>query len=87
MKVWGVSSAEGVQVASFQVGESEYLMYTPFDPLMFVARKDESTGELIVADDELLDDEAVLDAIDEENDFQSMVHEEEIINEALRKAK
>ncbi len=62
-------------------------MYTPFDPLMFVARKDESTGELIVADDELLDDEAVLDAIDEENDFQSMVHEEEIINEALRKAK
>jgi hypothetical protein len=83
----GGSLAEGVEIASFQVGEREYLMYTPFDPLMFVARKDESTGELIVADDELLDDEAVLDAIDEENDFQSTVDEEEAINEALRKAK
>ncbi|CAK9216297.1 unnamed protein product [Sphagnum troendelagicum] len=83
----GGSLAEGVEIASFQVGESEYLMYTPFDPLMFVARKDESTGELIVADDELLDDEAVLDAIDEENDFQSTVDEEEAINEALKKAK
>jgi hypothetical protein len=83
----GGSLAEGVEVATFQLHNNQYLMYTPFDPLMFVAHKDSETGELRIADDDLLDDEAVLDAIDEENEFQALVDEEEAVNEALKSAK
>ncbi|XP_024369293.1 uncharacterized protein [Physcomitrium patens] len=83
----GGSLAEGVEVATFQMDNNQYLMYTPFDPLMFVAHKDSVTGELKIADDDLLDDEAVLDAIDEENEFQALVDEEEAVNEALKTAK
>lgn len=83
----GGSLAEGVEVATFQMDNNQYLMYTPFDPLMFVAHKDSVTGELRIADDDLLDDEAVLDAIDEENEFQALVDEEEAVNEALKSAK
>ncbi|BBN06364.1 hypothetical protein MPTK1_3g20510 [Marchantia polymorpha subsp. ruderalis] len=83
----GGSLAEGVEIANFQLNDDEYLIYTPFDPLMFVAKRDEVTGELKIADDELLDDEVVLDAIDEENEFQALVDEEDAINETLREAK
>ncbi|KAG0591700.1 hypothetical protein KC19_1G194300 [Ceratodon purpureus] len=83
----GGSLAEGVEVATFQMDNNQYIMYTPFDPLMFVAHKDSATGELRIADDDLLDDEAVLDAIDEENEFQALVDEEEAVNEALKSAK
>ncbi|KAL3693887.1 hypothetical protein R1sor_007538 [Riccia sorocarpa] len=78
---------EGVEIATFQLNDDEYLIYTPFDPLMFVAKRDAVTGELHIADDELLDDEVVLDAIDEENEFQALVDEEDAINETLREAK
>ncbi|KAG0580977.1 hypothetical protein KC19_4G214900 [Ceratodon purpureus] len=81
------SLAEGVEVATFQMDNNQYIMYTPFDPLMFVAHQDPVTGELRIADDDLLDDEAVLDAIDEENEFQALVDEEEAVNEALKTAK
>lgn len=76
----GESLHEGVEVASFTMKGSEYLVYTPFDPLMFVAYKDDETGELIIADDELLDDEAVLDAVDEEKEFQAYMDEEIAMN-------
>lgn len=75
---------EGVEVASFTVKNSEYLIYTPFDPLMFVAYKNDETGELVIADDELLEDEAALDAIDEEKEFQVFMEEEMAVNESLR---
>ncbi|KAL2634263.1 hypothetical protein R1flu_005742 [Riccia fluitans] len=83
----GGSLNEGVEIANFQLDDEEYLIYTPFDPLMFVAKRDAVTGELQIADDELLDDEVVLDAIDEENEFQALVDEEDAINETLREAK
>ncbi|CAM6092854.1 unnamed protein product [Calypogeia fissa] len=82
----GGSLTEGVEVANFQVGDSEYMVYTPFDPVMFVVHRD-ATGQLRIADDELLDDEIVLDAIDEENEFQALVDEEDAMRETLREAK
>lgn len=80
----GGSLAEGVEIISFYFNNAEYLIYTPVDPLMFVVQKDEESGELTIVEDELLDDSAVLEAIDEENDFQAMVDEEEAVNNASR---
>lgn len=72
---------EGVEVASFIWNDSEYLIFTPFDPLMFVSYKDNKTGELLIADDDLLEDEAVLDAIDEEKEFQAYMEEDNLMVE------
>ncbi|CAI5466271.1 unnamed protein product, partial [Closterium sp. Yama58-4] len=70
----GGSLAEGVDITTFLSGGQEYMIYTPFDPLMFVAYKDPKTSEILVAEDpELLNDPKVLDAIDEEQQFQAMV--------------
>lgn len=74
---------EGVEVANFQVEDSEYLVYSPIDPLFFVAVKDEN-GELQMAEDDLLDDDLVLDAIDEENEFQALVEQEPALIRALK---
>ncbi|KAI5083116.1 hypothetical protein GOP47_0002859 [Adiantum capillus-veneris] len=67
---------EGVEVANFVLNDYQYLIFTPLDPLMFVAYKDEETGELLIAEDDLLEDEAVLDAIDEEKEFQAYMEED-----------
>lgn len=72
---------EGVEVASFLWNDSEYLIFTPVDPLMFVSYKDNKTGELFIADDDLLEDEAVLDAIDEEKEFQAYMEEDNLVFE------
>ncbi|CAI5514352.1 unnamed protein product [Closterium sp. Naga37s-1] len=70
----GGSLAEGVDITTFLSGGQEYMIYTPFDPLMFVAYKDPKSSEILVAEDpELLNDPKVLDAIDEEQQFQAMV--------------
>ncbi|CAI5526771.1 unnamed protein product [Closterium sp. Naga37s-1] len=70
----GGSLAEGVDITTFLSGGQEYMIYTPFDPLMFVVYKDPKTSEILVAEDpELLNDPKVLDAIDEEQQFQAMV--------------
>lgn len=79
----GGSLDEGVEVANFQVEDSEYLVYSPIDPLFFVAVKDEN-GELRMAEDDLLDDDLVLDAIDEENEFQALVEQEPALIRALK---
>lgn len=79
----GGSLDEGVEVANFQVEGSEYLVYSPIDPLLFVAVKDEN-GELKMAEDDLLDDDFVLDAIDEEKEFQALVEQEPALIRALK---
>jgi hypothetical protein len=79
----GGSLDEGVEVANFQVEDSEYLVYSPIDPLLFVAVKDEN-GELRMAEDDLLDDNLVLDAIDEEKEFQALVEQEPALIRALK---
>ncbi|GJP30399.1 hypothetical protein CLOM_g1037 [Closterium sp. NIES-68] len=74
----GGSLAEGVDITTCSCGGQEYMIYTPFDPLMFVAYRDPKTNEILVAEDpELLNDPNVLDAIDEEQQFQAMVEAEE----------
>lgn len=79
----GGSLDEGVEVANFQVEGSEYLVYSPIDPLLFVAVNGEN-GELKMAEDDLLDDDFVLDAIDEEKEFQALVEQEPALIRALK---
>ncbi|XP_024522824.1 uncharacterized protein LOC112343496 isoform X2 [Selaginella moellendorffii] len=67
------SITEGVEITSFQVGISEFVVFTPFDPLLFVACKDESTGALTVADEDLMNDLGVVNAMKDEAEFQQFV--------------
>eukprot|EP00850_Spirogloea_muscicola_P020591 SM000220S07070 [mRNA] locus=s220:219969:223928:- [translate_table: standard] len=69
----GGSLTEGVEICRFQVKGREYLIFTPFNPVMFVVQRDVDTGEIGLADEELLENEAVISAIEEENDFQELV--------------
>ncbi|KAL2342890.1 hypothetical protein Fmac_004175 [Flemingia macrophylla] len=62
---------EGVQITSFNLEDAQYMIYTPSDPLLFVAVKGEDEM-LSIADDDLLDDPAVIDAIDEEIEFNAL---------------
>ncbi|KAJ8447185.1 hypothetical protein Cgig2_022914 [Carnegiea gigantea] len=73
---------EGVEVTFFHLDGANYMIYTPSDPLLFVAVKDEN-GQLRIADDDLLDDPAVVSAIDEETEFNAMVEEELALFESL----
>ncbi|KAL2504696.1 hypothetical protein Adt_20317 [Abeliophyllum distichum] len=73
---------EGVEIACFHLDGSHYMIYTPSDPLLFVAVKDEN-GALQIADDELLDDPAIISAIDEETEFNALVEEEAALLESL----
>ncbi|EOA18846.1 hypothetical protein CARUB_v10007468mg, partial [Capsella rubella] len=52
---------EGIEITCFHLDGSHYMVYTPSDPLLFVAAK------------ELLDDPAVISAIDEETEFNALV--------------
>jgi hypothetical protein len=58
------------------------MIYTPVDPLLFVAVKDKD-GVLRIAEDELMDDPAVVGAIDEETEFTALVEEEEALLESV----
>ncbi|KAG6396269.1 hypothetical protein SASPL_142416 [Salvia splendens] len=86
---------EGVEIACFHLDGSHYMIYTPSDPLLFVAVKvkylvlatevctDDKDGVLQIADDELLDDPAIISAIDEETEFNALVEEEAALLDSL----
>ncbi|OVA15345.1 Protein of unknown function DUF3727 [Macleaya cordata] len=73
---------EGVEITCFHQDGVHYMIYTPSDPLLFVAVKD-NNGLLQIADDDLLEDHAVIDAIDEETEFNALVEEEAALLESL----
>ncbi|XP_077231837.1 BTB/POZ domain protein TNFAIP protein [Tasmannia lanceolata] len=73
---------EGVEITCFHLDGSQFMIYTPSDPLLFVAVKDEN-GLLKIADDDLLEDPAIIDAIDEETEFNALVEEEAALLESL----
>ncbi|KAK1367077.1 BTB/POZ domain protein TNFAIP protein [Heracleum sosnowskyi] len=73
---------EGVEITFFHLDGSHYMIYTPSDPLLFVATKDQD-GRLQIADDELLEDPATISAIDEETEFNALVEEEAALLESL----
>ncbi|GAB2277285.1 hypothetical protein Dimus_011993 [Dionaea muscipula] len=73
---------EGVEVTCFHLDGSHYMLYTPIDPLLFVAIKDQN-GELRIVEDDLLDDPAIISAIDEETEFNALVEEETALLESL----
>ncbi|PIA47504.1 hypothetical protein AQUCO_01400266v1 [Aquilegia coerulea] len=73
---------EGVQITCFHQDSTSYMIYTPSDPLLFVAVKD-SNGLLRIAEDDLLEDSAIVDALDEETEFNALVEEEAALLESL----
>ncbi|XP_027191707.1 uncharacterized protein [Cicer arietinum] len=64
--------SEGVEITYFYLKNTRYLIYTPPEPVQFVVVKDEN-GMFQMADDDLLDDPAVIDSIDEETEFNALV--------------
>ncbi|KAG8501700.1 hypothetical protein CXB51_003879 [Gossypium anomalum] len=73
---------EGIEITCFHLDGAHYMIYTPSDPLLFVAFKDQN-GVLQIADDELLEDPAIMSAIDEETEFNALVEEEAALLESL----
>ncbi|XP_050235201.1 uncharacterized protein LOC126683373 [Mercurialis annua] len=73
---------EGVEITCFHMDGAHYMIYTPSDPYLFVAVKDQN-GQLQIADDDLLEDAAVISAIDEETEFNALVEEEAALLESL----
>ncbi|CAL1379840.1 unnamed protein product [Linum trigynum] len=73
---------EGVEITYFHLDGAHYMIYTPSDPLLFVAIKDQD-GVLQIADDDLLEDSAIVSAIDEETEFNALVEEEAALMESL----
>ncbi|XP_024029625.1 uncharacterized protein LOC21409762 [Morus notabilis] len=73
---------EGVEITCFHMDGAHYMIYTPSDPLLFVAVKD-NNGLLQIADDDLLEDSAIISAIDEETEFNALVEEEAALLDSL----
>lgn len=73
---------EGVEITCFHLDGAHYMIYTPSDPLLFVAVKDKN-DQLQIADDDLLEDPAIIGAIDEETEFNALVEEEAALLESL----
>ncbi|KAK7350915.1 hypothetical protein VNO77_09966 [Canavalia gladiata] len=73
---------EGIEITHFSVEGAHYMIYTPSDPLLFVGVKGHN-GMLQVADDELLEDPAIISAIDEETEFNAFVEEEAALLDSL----
>ncbi|XVF14782.1 hypothetical protein REPUB_Repub09cG0091200 [Reevesia pubescens] len=73
---------EGIEITCFHLDGAHYMIYTPSDPLLFVAVKDQN-GMLQIADDDLLEDPAIMSAIDEETEFNALVEEEAALLESL----
>ncbi|VFQ63558.1 unnamed protein product [Cuscuta campestris] len=73
---------EGVEITCFHHDGSHYMIYTPSDPLLFVASKDKD-GVFRIADDELLEDPEIASAVDEETEFNALVEEEVALFESL----
>lgn len=74
--------SEGVEITCFSLDGAHYMIYTPSDPLLFVAVKDKD-GHLQIADDDLLEDPAIAGAIDEETEFNALVEEESALLDSL----
>nr|POF02376.1 hypothetical protein CFP56_74131 [Quercus suber] len=74
---------EGVEITFFHLDGSQYMIYTPSDPLLFVVVKNH-TGVLQIADDDLLEDPSIISAIDEETEFNALVEEEAALLESLK---
>ncbi|CAI8598921.1 unnamed protein product [Vicia faba] len=72
----GGLATEGVKITHFNQEGEHYMIYTPSDPLVFIAAKDQN-GMLQIADEELLEDPAVISARDEETEFNALMVEEE----------
>ncbi|KAI9087078.1 hypothetical protein K1719_031039 [Acacia pycnantha] len=81
-EVDGGVPTEGVEITWFNMDGAHYMINTPSDPLLFVAVKDKN-GMLQIADDELLDDPAIISAIDEETEFNALVEEEAALLDSL----
>ncbi|KAL5053238.1 hypothetical protein RYX36_033920 [Vicia faba] len=73
---------DGVEITYFELEGTTYLIYTTSKPIQFVLVKGEN-GLFQLAADELLDDYAVIDAIDEECEFNALVVEEAAFIEAM----
>ncbi|KNA18056.1 hypothetical protein SOVF_073960 [Spinacia oleracea] len=73
---------EGVEITCFHLDGIHYMVYTPSEPLLFVAVKDDN-GQLRIADDDILDDPAVVGTIDEETEFNALVEEEAALLESM----
>ncbi|XP_020592735.1 uncharacterized protein LOC110033173 [Phalaenopsis equestris] len=73
---------EGLEITCFNLDGMHYMIYTPSDPLLFVAIKDKN-GILHIAEDDLLEDPAIVRAIDEETEFNALVEEEAALLESL----
>ncbi|XP_058099712.1 uncharacterized protein LOC131244067 [Magnolia sinica] len=73
---------EGIEITCFHRDGSHFMIYTPSDPLLFVATRDEN-AVLKIADDDLLEDPAIISAIDEETEFNALVEEESALLESL----
>ncbi|XWS33120.1 hypothetical protein CRYUN_Cryun22dG0051400 [Craigia yunnanensis] len=65
---------EGFEITCFHLNGAHYMIYTPSDPLLFIAVKDQN-GMLQIADDDLLEDPAIMSATDEETEFNALVEE------------
>ncbi|GMN28321.1 hypothetical protein TIFTF001_001994 [Ficus carica] len=89
---------EGVEITCFHLDGAHYMIYTPSDPLLFVAVKViflvsslsdiynstfDNNGLLQIADDDLLEDSAIISAIDEETEFNALVEEEAALLDSL----
>ncbi|XP_050383351.1 uncharacterized protein LOC126800074 [Argentina anserina] len=73
---------EGVEITCFHLDGAHYMIYTPSDPLLFVVVKD-NDGLLQIADDDLLEDPAIISVIDEETEFNALVEEEAALLDSL----
>uniref|UniRef100_A0ACD6ABL7 Uncharacterized protein n=1 Tax=Avena sativa TaxID=4498 RepID=A0ACD6ABL7_AVESA len=78
----GGAPFEGVEICNFNLDGAHYMIYTPVDPLLFVAVKDKD-GVLRIAEDDLMDDPNIVNAIDEETEFTALVEEEEALLESI----
>ncbi|XP_058731084.1 uncharacterized protein LOC131602883 [Vicia villosa] len=74
--------SDGVGITYFELEGSTYLIYTSSKPLQFVVVKGEN-GMFQMADDDLVEDYAVIDAIDEEFEFNALVVEEAAFIEGM----
>ncbi|KAG2716126.1 hypothetical protein I3760_03G109700 [Carya illinoinensis] len=74
---------EGVEITCFHLDGAQYMIYTPSDPLLFVAVKNHN-GVLQIVDDDLLEDPPIISAIDEETEFNALVEEEAALLESLK---
>ncbi|KAF5457892.1 hypothetical protein F2P56_021966 [Juglans regia] len=77
------SPTEGVEITCFHLDGAHYMIYTPSDPLLFVVVKNHN-GVLQIADDDLLEDPAIISSIDEETEFNALVEEEAALLESLK---